>query len=60
MRYTPHKQPQRQAGNPITMRFYASLIVASALLLPMAADARIMRSQSAKVEFKYENPFPAK
>ena len=42
------------------MRFYASLIVASALLLPMAADARIMRSQSAKVEFKYENPFPAK
>ena len=30
-----------------------------ALLLPLGADARIKRSQSAKVEFKYEHPCPA-
>lgn len=30
-----------------------------ALLLPMTAEARIKRSQSAKVAFKYEHPCPA-
>ena len=30
-----------------------------ALLLPMAAEARVKRSQSAKVEFKAEHPCPA-
>ena len=30
-----------------------------ALLLPVAAEARIKRSQSAKVEFKHEHPCPA-
>ena len=30
-----------------------------ALLIPVAAEARIKRSQSAKVEFKREHPCPA-
>ena len=30
-----------------------------AMLLPISADARIKRSQSAKVEFKLANPCPA-
>ena len=34
-------------------------LLALALLLPVAAEARIKRSQSAKVEFKRENPCPA-
>lgn len=34
-------------------------ILALALLLPVAAEARIKRSQSAKVEFKHEHPCPA-
>lgn len=35
----------------------AALLLAAALL-PLAADARIKRSQSAKVEFKLEHPCP--
>lgn len=34
-------------------------LLALALLLPLAAEARIKRSQSAKVEFKHEYPCPA-
>ena len=39
------------------MRFAILLIALCVLSLP--ADARIKRSQSAKVEFKYEHPCPA-
>ena len=36
-----------------------TLLCLALLLLPMAAEARIKRSQSAKVEFKYRHPCPA-
>lgn len=36
-----------------------SALLCLALLLPVAAEARIKRSQSAKVAFKYEHPCPA-
>ena len=37
----------------------ALALLCLAMLLPIPADARIKRSQSAKVEFKLANPCPA-
>ena len=36
----------------------AAFLLCLALLVPIAADARVKRSQSAKVEFKAEHPCP--
>jgi len=36
-----------------------ALLCLALALTPLAADAHIKRSQSAKVEFKYEHPCPA-
>ena len=38
---------------------YLPLVSALLLALPIASEARIKRSQSAKVEFKREQPCPA-
>ena len=41
----------------MALKFVTILCIAA--LLPLAADARIKRSQSAKVEFKASHPCPA-
>ena len=43
----------------IAVRLFAVLMFAISTALSMPADARIKRSQSAKVEFKYQHPCPA-
>ena len=40
-------------------RISSGFLLCLVLLTPCAADARIKRSQSAKVEFKHEHPCPA-
>ena len=45
-------------SNSMTTK-HGALLCALLLLLPVASDARIKRSQSAKVEFKREQPCPA-
>lgn len=41
------------------MKLIAAIVLAGSIVASMPADARIKRSQSAKVEFKYENPCPS-
>jgi len=41
------------------MNSFAVALIFAALLASSPADARIKRSQSAKVEFKYQHPCPA-
>lgn len=41
------------------MNLVGTALIFAALLVGSPADARIKRSQSAKIEFKYQNPCPA-
>lgn len=41
------------------MNFLGIALIFAALFASSPADARIKRSQSAKIEFKYQNPCPA-